>query len=125
MGQRLAELSRRSEGHGNARVLRKNSERPGEEYPVADWRIGRPGQIQQDEPDLRWSGRFLPESISRAQHPLRRAGTCHGCDRERHDFDETPGVQRNVLNFSDYMRPSMRLGALMDIPAIYIFTHDS
>ena len=29
------------------------------------------------------------------------------------------------FNFSDYMRPSMRLGALMELPAIYIFTHDS
>lgn len=29
------------------------------------------------------------------------------------------------FNFSDYMRPAMRLGALMEIPAIYIFTHDS
>jgi len=29
------------------------------------------------------------------------------------------------FNFSDYMRASMRLGALMDIPSIYIFTHDS
>jgi transketolase len=29
------------------------------------------------------------------------------------------------FNFSDYMRPSMRLGALMEIPCLYIFTHDS
>jgi transketolase len=29
------------------------------------------------------------------------------------------------FNFSDYMRPSMRLGALMEINPIYIFTHDS
>ncbi len=29
------------------------------------------------------------------------------------------------LTFSDYMRPAMRLGALMGIPAIYVFTHDS
>jgi transketolase len=29
------------------------------------------------------------------------------------------------FNFSDYMRPSMRLGALMEVPALYIFTHDS
>jgi transketolase len=29
------------------------------------------------------------------------------------------------FNFSDYMRPSMRLGALMGINPIYIFTHDS
>jgi transketolase len=29
------------------------------------------------------------------------------------------------FNFSDYMRASMRLGALMEINPIYIFTHDS
>ncbi|MBC8170959.1 MAG: transketolase, partial [Anaerolineae bacterium] len=29
------------------------------------------------------------------------------------------------LTFSDYMRPAIRLGALMHIPAIYVFTHDS
>jgi len=29
------------------------------------------------------------------------------------------------LIFSDYSRPPMRLAALMDIPVIYIFTHDS
>lgn len=27
--------------------------------------------------------------------------------------------------FSDYLRPSMRLSALMSVPAIYVFTHDS
>ena len=27
--------------------------------------------------------------------------------------------------FSDYLRPSMRLSALMGLPAIYVFTHDS
>lgn len=29
------------------------------------------------------------------------------------------------LTFSDYMRPAIRLGALMNIPTLYIFTHDS
>jgi transketolase len=29
------------------------------------------------------------------------------------------------LTFSDYMRPAIRLGALMNIPALYVFTHDS
>jgi transketolase len=29
------------------------------------------------------------------------------------------------LTFSDYMRPSVRLGALMEIGPVYIFTHDS
>jgi len=29
------------------------------------------------------------------------------------------------FNFSDYMKPAMRLGALMELPVLYIFTHDS
>jgi transketolase len=29
------------------------------------------------------------------------------------------------FNFSDYMKPSIRLAALMEIPTIFIFTHDS
>ncbi len=29
------------------------------------------------------------------------------------------------LTFSDYMRPAVRLGALMKIPTVYVFTHDS
>jgi transketolase len=29
------------------------------------------------------------------------------------------------LVFSDYMRPSIRLAAMMEIPVIYVFTHDS
>jgi transketolase len=29
------------------------------------------------------------------------------------------------LVFSDYMRPAIRLAALMDLPVVYVFTHDS
>jgi transketolase len=29
------------------------------------------------------------------------------------------------FNFSDYMRPTIRLAALMEIPVVYVFTHDS
>ena len=31
----------------------------------------------------------------------------------------------SFLVFSDYMKPSIRLGALMELPIIYVFTHDS
>src|SRR5260370_14943239 len=40
-------------------------------------------------------------------------------------FSKLRAFSGTFFNFSDYMRPSMRLGALMEIPAIYIFTHDS
>lgn len=29
------------------------------------------------------------------------------------------------FNFSDYMKPAIRLAAIMEIPAIYVYTHDS
>src|SRR5256886_4131844 len=29
------------------------------------------------------------------------------------------------FNFSDYMKPAVRLAALMEIPTIFIYTHDS
>jgi len=34
-------------------------------------------------------------------------------------------VGGTFLVFSDYMRPSLRLAALMELPIIYVFTHDS
>lgn len=34
-------------------------------------------------------------------------------------------VGGTFLVFSDYMRPSIRLAALMELPVIYVFTHDS
>jgi transketolase len=35
------------------------------------------------------------------------------------------GVAGGFFTFSDYMKPSIRLAALMGIPSLYIFTHDS
>jgi transketolase len=35
------------------------------------------------------------------------------------------GFAATFFNFSDYMRASMRLAALMEIPSLFIFTHDS
>jgi transketolase len=37
----------------------------------------------------------------------------------------TLGCANTFFNFSDYMRPAMRLAALMETPSIFIFTHDS
>lgn len=35
------------------------------------------------------------------------------------------GYGATFLVFSDYLRPALRLAALMDLPSIYVFTHDS
>lgn len=34
-------------------------------------------------------------------------------------------VAATYLTFSDYMRPSLRMAAMMGLPVIYVFTHDS
>lgn len=37
----------------------------------------------------------------------------------------TKPYSATFLTFSDYMRGAIRLGSLMDIPVVYVFTHDS
>jgi transketolase len=37
----------------------------------------------------------------------------------------TKPFSATFLTFSDYMRPTIRLGSLMGIPTLYVFTHDS
>src|SRR6266436_2058959 len=99
LGQGSPKLSRRPKGYGHSRIFRKNSQRAGEKYPLADRRIGGPGKIQQDQFDIRRRGRFLSKSVSRSQHPLWCAGTCHGRDREWDDALETARIQRNFFQF--------------------------
>ncbi|WHF23351.1 hypothetical protein QJS66_02980 [Kocuria rhizophila] len=36
-----------------------------------------------------------------------------------------PAPSGTFLIFSDYQRPAVRLGALMKVPSIYVWTHDS
>jgi transketolase len=40
-------------------------------------------------------------------------------------FGGTRPFSATFLTFSDYMRPSIRLAALMRIPSVFVFTHDS
>ena len=38
---------------------------------------------------------------------------------------KVPAYGSSFLIFSDYAKPAIRLSALMELPVIYIFTHDS
>src|SRR5277367_1935909 len=40
-------------------------------------------------------------------------------------ISKTRAFVGTFFNFSDYMKPAIRLAALMEIPTIYVFTHDS
>ena len=68
-----------------------------------------------------------PGRLLRPLHPLRRARARHGepsstaspCTAGSRPYGGT------FLVFSDYMRPAIRLAALMELPVVYVFTHDS
>ena len=70
-------------------------------------------------------GRWCLE-LRRSQSLFRRTRTWHGGDPERYG-----GARGHLpfgatfLIFSDYMRPPIRLAALMGLHVIYVFTHDS
>ena len=97
-----------------------------EERAVADRRLGRPLALDQDPPDVR-RGRRLP-----ARRP-RRAATCTSASASTPSAAIANGMALTKLRpywsafliFSDYARGAIRLSALMEIPVLHIFTHDS
>ena len=71
--------------------------------------------------------RVAAGQLRRPQPPLRHPRARHGLDPQRHR-SPTAGCGRSArtfLIFSDYMRPAVRLACLMELPAIYVWTHDS
>ena len=94
------------------------------------WLIGGSADLDpldQDAPRLRRRRRF------RARRP-RPGATCTSAIREHAMGGDLNGLAlsqaarrsaRGFLIFSDYARPAIRLSALMEIPVIHIFTHDS
>ena len=63
-----------------------------------------------------YAGRNLHFGVR--EHGMAAAATGMAMSRLR-VFDAT------FFNFTDYMKPSMRLAALMEVPVIYVMTHDS
>ena len=63
-----------------------------------------------------YSGRNIPYGVR--EHAMGAAMSGMALSRLR-PFGGT------FFNFSDYMKPAVRLAALMEIPVIYVYTHDS
>jgi transketolase len=74
--------------------------------------IGAAGSIQKGE----WGGRNLHFGIR--EHAM-------GAAVNGLTLNGLRGYGATFLIFSDYMKPAMRLAALMGVPSIYVFTHDS
>ena len=134
LGRRHAALGAGLQGAGHPRGVRQGAERGGAEAARAVGRFGRPGRQQQHHhrgrriPSARrrfrprttprdWYGRTLHFGIrEHAMGAILSGIVLHGPTRA---FGGT------FLQFSDYMRPAVRLASLMDIDTIYVWTHDS
>jgi len=90
------------------------------------WLIGGSADLaKSNKVDLKGAGDFQADDYAGRnihfgvrEHGMAAAATGMAMSRLR-VFDAT------FFNFSDYMKPSMRLAALMEVPVIYVMTHDS
>jgi transketolase len=93
--------------------------------PHYPWLIGGAGDLGvSTKTELKGAGEFEPGMVGRNLHfGIREhamGAVLNGLAVSRlRPFGAT------FLIFSDYMRPSIRLAALMTLPVIYLFTHDS
>ena len=94
--------------------------------PMADRRLGRSRAVDQDAAHIRGRRRSRSRHAGRPQSAFRHSRARHGRDPERaRSCPRSAPSASTFLIFSDYMKPPIRLSALMELPVIYVFTHDS
>ena len=96
--------------------------------PHYPWLIGGAAdlaRLDQDHADLKAAGEFETTTPGRPQSAFRHPRARHGrrAERARALAVCAPSAS-TFLIFSDYMKPPIRLAALMELPVIYVFTHD-
>ena len=126
MGQRSADLSRQPQGRLRARRLRRGAQCARAENPLAARRLGGPRPLEPDDAQIRRRRRF----------PILRRGAAGICisafanTRWRRSstvlsLSKLRSFGATFFIFSDYARPAIRLSALMELPTIFVFTHDA
>ena len=93
--------------------------------PAAGRRLGRPVAPRRTRTS-RTAASVENGAYARSQHPLRRPRARDGRDRQRAGRCTVSAPSAaTFLTFSDYMRGAIRLSALMKLPSIWVYTHDS
>ncbi len=105
LGPQSARLPGRPEGHRRARRLGQGAERAGAEHPLVPGRLGRPGAVEQDHPEVRGRGRFPGRQPRREEPAFRHPRARHGGDRERAVAVQAPGLRRDLLHLQR-LRPA-------------------
>ena len=95
-----------------------------QQHPLVAWRLGGSRAVEQNL--LRGRRRFPGQEPGRqeicisASASMRWRAIVNGLAASK-----LRAYGATFFIFSDYARPAMRLSALMELPAIYIFTHDA
>ena len=88
-------------------------------------RLGRSRAFLQDAPDVRGAGDFSAENPGGRNLHFGIREHAMGAILNGLSLSKIRPCGSGFLIFSDYGRPAIRLSALMELPVIHIFTHDS
>ena len=114
-GEDVATRDAGQEGDAGVQVVRADHDR----------RRGRPRRVDEDR--VRGRRRLLARPTPAATSPSASASTAWA--RSSTGSRSTAGIVKpygsTFLVFSDYMRPAVRLSALMHLPVVWVWTHDS
>jgi transketolase len=82
---------------------------------------GQPSALPPDRQSAKWAGDRYGRTLHFGVREHAMGGIANGIALEGH----TRPYVGTFLVFSDYMRPSVRMAAIMGLPTIYVWTHDS
>ena len=125
LGSQPAVVPGGREGRGRARGVGQGAQRAFAEHPVAARRLGGPRPLQQDRPDLPGAeaSRPAPQAARTCTYGIREHAM--GAVVNGLSLSKLRGYGSTFFIFSDYARPAIRLSALMELPTIFVFTHDA
>lgn len=90
------------------------------------WLVGGSADLaKSNKVDLKGAGDFFPNEYQGRNFHFGVREHAMGAAVTGMVLSKLRAFGATFFNFTDYMRPSMRLAALMEIPAIYVMTHDS
>ena len=122
----LPDVPRRRQGHGHPRIVRQGAQRCRQERALAHRRLGRPGPVHQDAAHSSTApATSRPATTAGATSTSASASTPWARSLNGMSLTRVRPYGAGFLIFSDYARPSLRLSAIMELPAIHVFTHDS
>ena len=116
LGPGRSRPSRRCQGHRQPRCSAKVLNAIAQHVP---WLIGGAADLAPSTKTLthgRRRGRLRGREPWRPQPAFRHSRARHGRDRQRLGADQAAAYGSGFLIFSDYMRPPIRLAAIMELP---------